>query len=36
MAEPQGRLRALKNAAAEATNVASLMPRSRMNEIMVV
>ena len=39
--EPQARLRArnaapgfLKNAAAKATNVASLMPRSRINAIM--
>jgi hypothetical protein len=39
--EPQGRLRArnpapgfLKNATAEATNVASSMPRSIMNRIM--
>jgi hypothetical protein len=40
-AEPQGRLRArnpapgrLKNAAAKATNAASLMPRSKINAIM--
>jgi hypothetical protein len=40
-AEPHGRLRARnpapgfqKNAAAKAANVASLMPRSRMNAIM--
>src|SRR6266851_9592380 len=39
--EPQGRLRTrnpapgfLKNAAAEAANVASLMPRSKINAIM--
>jgi hypothetical protein len=36
MAEPKGRWRTLKNAAAEAANVASLMPRSKMNQIMVV
>jgi len=40
-AEPKGRLRArnpapgfLKNAAAKAANVASLMPRSKINAIM--